>query len=416
MAIRQYVGARYVPRFTGLYDATQIYDALDVVDNGSGTSYIAKKTVPAGTPLTDTEYWFVYGATSGAILDLQNRMTNAENDITALDDKVDKLGNLNMLKGHLVFIGDSYITAVNPSWADYMAGWLGKTLGVSYFVNAKGGTGFAAFADGKNFTSLLNEIVVTDPDLVTCVIVQGGANDIYNANRPQIRPNMGLFRDAVKTRFKNASIVVGECEAWLDSTYDAYVRDDLFYQYQLGSAQIGAYFMGATGTGLKLDPANGLQSDLKHPTAYGMTNLAVHSMAALLGVNFNYPMNSYNGTYYYKESAQDMISGYFTGNFNYAPSPALSSFTCDGANSIDVPVTNHNLRAANYPVETNGFVQLRSTDNHYYMMPCTYVPTVNGLKIYPRCMNDNNTNFLTLDINQVTLPRIKFDIIGHCIG
>ena len=51
MAIRQYVGARYVPRFLGTYDPTQNYDALDVVDNGSGTSYIARKTVPAGTYL-----------------------------------------------------------------------------------------------------------------------------------------------------------------------------------------------------------------------------------------------------------------------------------------------------------------------------------------------------------------------------
>lgn len=75
---RQYIGARYVPRFTGEYDNTQVYEALDVVDNGAGTSYIAKIPVPAGTPLTDTEYWFVYGASSGAILDLQNRMSAVE--------------------------------------------------------------------------------------------------------------------------------------------------------------------------------------------------------------------------------------------------------------------------------------------------------------------------------------------------
>ena len=74
MAIRQYIGARYIPRFLGDYDPTTIYEALDVVDNGMGTSYIARKTVPAGTPLTNTEYWFVYGASSGAILDLQTRM------------------------------------------------------------------------------------------------------------------------------------------------------------------------------------------------------------------------------------------------------------------------------------------------------------------------------------------------------
>ena len=70
----QYIGARYVPRFTGLYNNTQVYEALDVADNGLGTSYIAKIPVPAGTPLTNTTYWAIYGATSGAIINLQNQI------------------------------------------------------------------------------------------------------------------------------------------------------------------------------------------------------------------------------------------------------------------------------------------------------------------------------------------------------
>ena len=74
MAIRQYIGARYVPRFMGTYDETQIYEALDVVDNGHGTSYIAKVPTPAGTPLTDNTYWSIYGASSGAVIQLQNQI------------------------------------------------------------------------------------------------------------------------------------------------------------------------------------------------------------------------------------------------------------------------------------------------------------------------------------------------------
>ena len=70
----QYIGARYVPRFMGTYDNTQVYEALDVVDNGLGTSYIAKIPTPAGTPLTNTTYWALYGASSGAIVNLQNQI------------------------------------------------------------------------------------------------------------------------------------------------------------------------------------------------------------------------------------------------------------------------------------------------------------------------------------------------------
>lgn len=70
----QYIGARYVPKFMGLYDATQVYENLCVVDNGLGTSYISRKPTPAGTPLTDTNFWAVYGASSGAIINLQNQI------------------------------------------------------------------------------------------------------------------------------------------------------------------------------------------------------------------------------------------------------------------------------------------------------------------------------------------------------
>ena len=74
MAVRQYIGARYVPKFMGTYDATQAYEALCVVDNGLGTSYISKVPTPAGTPLTNTTYWALYGTSNGAIINLQNQI------------------------------------------------------------------------------------------------------------------------------------------------------------------------------------------------------------------------------------------------------------------------------------------------------------------------------------------------------
>lgn len=84
MAIREYIGARYVPRFMETYNASQVYEALDVVDNGLGTSYIAKVPTPAGTPLTDTNFWAVYGASSGAIINLQNQIDTINSNVTTL--------------------------------------------------------------------------------------------------------------------------------------------------------------------------------------------------------------------------------------------------------------------------------------------------------------------------------------------
>lgn len=92
MSTRQYIGARYVPKFVGTYDNTQAYDALDVVDNGSGTTYIARIQTPPNTPLTDTTHWLVYGSSSGAILDLQSRMNAAEGDITVIKSSILSIG------------------------------------------------------------------------------------------------------------------------------------------------------------------------------------------------------------------------------------------------------------------------------------------------------------------------------------
>lgn len=49
---------RIRPNYTGAWDSTVNYTALEMVKNEAGTaSYIAKKDVPAGTPLTDEAYW-----------------------------------------------------------------------------------------------------------------------------------------------------------------------------------------------------------------------------------------------------------------------------------------------------------------------------------------------------------------------
>ena len=106
----QYIGARYVPRFMGTYDATQVYEALDVVDNGLGTSYIAKIPTPANIPLTNTTYWAVYGATSGAIINLQNQIDTINNtDIPGLQNQIDTINNTDIPALESVIESSSFI-------------------------------------------------------------------------------------------------------------------------------------------------------------------------------------------------------------------------------------------------------------------------------------------------------------------
>lgn len=56
MALKVYIGARYTPKFEGVWKANKEYAALSVVYYNN-KSYVSRKTVPAGTAVTETEFW-----------------------------------------------------------------------------------------------------------------------------------------------------------------------------------------------------------------------------------------------------------------------------------------------------------------------------------------------------------------------
>ena len=54
----KYVGKRIVPKHCGVWDRTQAYEMESIVyDQTSGNSYISRKAVPAGTDISQTDYW-----------------------------------------------------------------------------------------------------------------------------------------------------------------------------------------------------------------------------------------------------------------------------------------------------------------------------------------------------------------------
>lgn len=79
-----YVGARYIPRIMGEYNNETAYEALDIVTS-SGVGYISRQPVPAGTAVTNKEYWAMWGSGNAAIDSLTQRVATNENDITALE-------------------------------------------------------------------------------------------------------------------------------------------------------------------------------------------------------------------------------------------------------------------------------------------------------------------------------------------
>lgn len=79
-----YVGARYIPRIMGEYNNETAYEALDIVTSG-GVGYISRQPVPAGTAVTNKEYWAMWGSGNAIFDALTQRVSTNENDISSLE-------------------------------------------------------------------------------------------------------------------------------------------------------------------------------------------------------------------------------------------------------------------------------------------------------------------------------------------
>ena len=54
----EYIGNRIVPRHDGVWDKAKEYEPLTIVyEESTGDSYMSRKSVPAGTLLSQEEYW-----------------------------------------------------------------------------------------------------------------------------------------------------------------------------------------------------------------------------------------------------------------------------------------------------------------------------------------------------------------------
>ena len=92
MANRQYIGARYVPKFyqnsvdgSTQWEANVGYDPLIYVTLTNGHMYISKKQVPAtvGSPASNIDYWLDIGSYNGMIQQLQNQIDALVADVNA---------------------------------------------------------------------------------------------------------------------------------------------------------------------------------------------------------------------------------------------------------------------------------------------------------------------------------------------
>lgn len=281
MSMHTYIGARYVPNFTGTYDPTQSYEAMDVVDNGSGTSYIAKVPTPAGTPLTDTDHWFLYGSTSGAIVQLQNDMIQAQNDIGALQgDMTQAQNDITALHNEIVnpartfaVVTDSYgvLPAASNGFLDYFESRC-TANGYGFYGIGGGNAGFYHQGADGNFLDLFQtlEASFADPDAITDIIFAGGVNDHGDAIT-DVRIAYQALYTYIRTNYPNAKVQCAFVSyAVILNNNDTDLNDYLTCIATM--EQMCGYFKNwrkINGMEYIMHAYNLMSSDLVHPNAGG---------------------------------------------------------------------------------------------------------------------------------------------------
>lgn len=314
----QYIGARYVPRFMGAYDNTQVYEALDVVDNGLGTSYIAKIPTPAGTPLTNTTYWALYGASSGAIVNLQNQIDAHTLDISELQD----LARVSTrLKGKKIMIfGDSIS---DQDWSGSGADPTGKVpVWTDYFIQALDGVATVTNNSevGRKMVQLpdiLDTYASIDADIV---IVQLGTND-FNAGvqMGNYSSNSTYFAGAVGQVFTKIGNLTGKnAEIWfitpltryfnfgmnsVNLTLECYRQCIIGFMKHYGGCWINGNDMP------RLSNFFGTLYDTIHPKTEYAPTLCEYILSCLNSYNGNHEVND---VAYYGDVSSLLDSTYFT--------------------------------------------------------------------------------------------------------
>ena len=306
----QYIGARYVPRFMGTYDATQNYEALDVVDNGLGTSYISKIPTPAGTPLTDTTHWAIYGATSGAIINLQNQIDDMKDanvagslqnqisanttDISNLTTRVDNIENPPRV---FAIIADSYgtIPSETRGFFDQIESML-TAAGYTFYTRGSGGTGFSKVGTDGTFYQefLILEQSFSDPSEITDIVILGGSNDVTESTSDVVQ-GYNTLKSYFDTNYPNARVYCAYTGYGTNiSSSDAYQRGYL-KTLSIMADLCGQFDRWRMIEGIEyiMHAYHLLGTDHNHPNATGATYMGKAIAGSLINdCNFDFKLTS----------------------------------------------------------------------------------------------------------------------------
>ena len=278
--VRQYIGARYVPKFyenssgTAEWRSGVIYEPLTIVTY-NGNSYTSKKAVPAeiGDPSSNPAYWAATGVYNEQVETLRQEVETVKNEIDDI--------NASTLHPKTVIVTDSYGSSAFAGIRNYCEVFRsigGYTIGENFDYSHLDGAGFVS--NGRLYTTPLTDLYNRlggdmAPEKIERVIIAGGCNDA-RITVSNILTGMHDTISQAKTYFPNAKIYVA-CIGGLKNE-----RQNLYRNAVTAYARCAAYgarFLPNVEFVMMNDAF--FQADGIHPNQSGMNAIGTALLDAL---------------------------------------------------------------------------------------------------------------------------------------
>lgn len=220
-----------VPADPIIWSAGTSYEYLTLVTSTDfGQAYISKRDVPAGTPLTNAEYWIPAAQYNAQLAQIQTNISGINAQLTTLADDVANLKNdVSSGETFAIYLGNSWTAGIGSTGNNNGLFARTKNMFTDAVMRTTSGGSITTFQQHtESFQTLLNEAIV-DPSIdnskvthVICMCTIGEANnyslnpDTYYATTVSALQDM---RTAAMGAFpKLKRLIVVNCEARRDYT------------------------------------------------------------------------------------------------------------------------------------------------------------------------------------------------------
>ena len=346
------------------------------------------------------------GSNATSIVNLQENMEQAENDIQSVDARVQALEARkpeNMLNKRFVMIADSY------GEFNLFEGFRAQLNGTIVESIWKGGAGFTKSGD-INYLNMLNTL--PNHNDIDYIIVFGFYNDTFDINN--LRPAIESFLSQAKTKYPGAQIVLVN-EGW--STNPEYQGN---FQYLIESINNEWIGNGITviNTYKWLHVYSRMSSDGIHP-ASGDAGSTLSAQAAKIlaggNINFTFPIQQIAPTYInewqkyggttepYQEMNDNECLLHFVSDVNHFGIDAGTSIKCNGSNYVEIMEfpANKGCIIGSGDMLLNTPCILGDTGGKYYQASCTLEVYNRRLRIRPYMLNTTGNDFATIALNSI---------------